>query len=110
MDRHSAEENLQVIREVMERSARYTHFSGLSGVISGVLALIGCAATWLIYERVDPARANLYYILTWCAVLALAMAEDLLLAHLKARANGQSIWNPATYQIAFGLWMTRKYR
>lgn len=99
MDKKLAEDNLQLIREVMERSARYTHFSGLSGVLSGVLALLGCAATWWIYVRVPAAAQNVLYIVTWCAVLALAIAQDLLLAQQKASVSGQSVWNPATYTV-----------
>jgi len=99
MDKYSAEENLKLIREVMERSARYTNFSGLSGVLSGVLALIGCAVTYWINDHVAVSRQDMLYILTWCTVLVLAIAQDLLLAHRNARKSGQSIWNPATYQV-----------
>ena len=99
MDKYSAEENLKLIREVMERSARYTHFSGLSGVLSGVLALIGCAVTYWINDHVAVSQQNTLYILTWCAILVLAVAQDLLLAHRNARIAGQSIWNPATIQV-----------
>ncbi len=99
MDRASAEENLQLIREIMEKSARYTHFSGLSGVLSGILALIGCGVTYWINDKVPAASQDTYYIVTWCSVLVLAIVEDFALAQRKARAAGQTIWNPATYQV-----------
>lgn len=99
MDKYSAEENLRLIRDVMESSARYTNFSGWSGIISGILALIGCGATYWINDHVAVARQNTLYILVWCGVLVLAITQDLLLAHRKAKANGQSVWNPATFQV-----------
>lgn len=99
MDRQSAENDLQLIREVMERSARYTHFSGLSGVLSGILGLIGCAVTYWINSNVDHQMHNLWYLTAWSTVLILAIVEDLFLAQRKARASGQTIWSPATYQV-----------
>ena len=99
MDKQSAESNLQLIRDVMESSARYTHMSGWSGVISGVLALIGCALTYWINDHIAAAAQNPLYIVTWCSVLVLAIGDDLFLAHRKAKARGQSVWNPATYQV-----------
>lgn len=99
MDRPSAEENLQLIREVMERSVRYTHFSGLSGVLSGILGLLGCAATYWIDRNLPVGTHDLWYVLIWGSVLLLAISEDMVLAQRKARAGGQTIWNPATYQV-----------
>jgi hypothetical protein len=36
MEKQQAEKDIKLIREIMERSARYTHFTGLSGVLSGI--------------------------------------------------------------------------
>lgn len=100
MDKQSAESDLQLIREVMERSVRYTHFSGLSGVISGLLGLAGCAATAWIDANVPVGKHDPWYVAIWSTVLILAAAEDLFLAQRKARKSGQTIWNPASYQMA----------
>lgn len=99
MDKQSAENDIQLIREVMERSARYTHFSGLSGLVSGSLGLAGCAATYWIDTNLPVGTHDLWYILIWGSVLLLAVAEDLFFAQRQARASGQTIWNPATYQV-----------
>lgn len=99
MNRVEAEENIKVIRDIMERSVRYTHFSGLSGIIAGMLALLGCAATiWVAWHNIwwweIPS-----YIGIWVAVFVLAVAQDAFFAHLKAKRNGQSILNPATFLV-----------
>lgn len=99
MEKTQAEESIQLIRDVMERSARYTHFSGLSGVISGILALIGCAATYWINFNVPLGNQSTWFAVTWCGVLAAAVGEDLALAQRKAKRRGNTIWTPATYQV-----------
>ena len=98
MNKIKAEENIQMIREIMERSARYTSFSGLSGILAGVFALIGCAATVKVYLNVPTAEQDKWYYIIWVSVLVLAIAQDLLLAQRKARRNGQTIFVPATFQ------------
>ncbi len=99
MDKQSAESDLQLIREVMERSARYTHFSGVSGLISGLLGLAGCAATYWIDTNLPVGTHDIWYVVIWGMVLVLAMAEDLFFAQRSARTLNQTIWNPATYQV-----------
>lgn len=99
MDKSQAEENIQLIRDVMERSVRYTHFSGLSGVLSGVIALIGWGITWWASLNVPVDQQNAWYISIWSIVLVAAIVEDLILTHRNARRNGGSLWVPTTYQV-----------
>lgn len=99
MQKSQAEENIQLIRDVMERSVRYTHFSGLSGVLSGILTFIGCGITWWASLNIPVDQQNAWYIVIWSSVLVAAIVEDLILAHKNAAANGSSIWVPATFQV-----------
>ena len=39
-------EDLQTIREIMERSSKFLSLSGLSGIFAGVCALTGAAIAW----------------------------------------------------------------
>jgi len=41
-------EDIQAIREIMERSSKFLSLSGLSGVFAGVCALIGAAVAWFV--------------------------------------------------------------
>lgn len=99
MDKFQAEEDIKLIRDVMERSAKYTHFSGLSGVLSGIFALIGCAITYWVNFNIAEARQYPIYIVVWSSVLVAAIAEDMILAQWRAKKNGGTIWTPATYQV-----------
>lgn len=99
MDKVQAEESIKLIRDVMERSARYTSFTGLSGILAGLTALAGCAATYWIYYHLPADVHHNAYAVTWVSVLIFAIAQDMALAQRKARRNGTTIWVPATYQI-----------
>ncbi|MDO8589370.1 MAG: hypothetical protein Q7T82_20295 [Armatimonadota bacterium] len=99
MDKTQAEDNIKLIRQIMDRSARYTSFSGASGVIAGMLALLGCAATYWIAYNLSEDRQILPYVLTWVAVLLLALLQDFALAYRKAARHGESLFAPATFQV-----------
>lgn len=99
MDKIQAEESLKLIRDVMERSARYTHFSGLSGVIAGTLAFVGCWLTYWIDGNIPLKAQTAWYIATWSTIFVLAMTQDFVLAQRKARKHGQTIFNKATLQV-----------
>ena len=99
MDRTEAEENLKLIRDVMERSARYTNFSGASGVIAGLLALAGCKGTlWFAYHGLGWDYTG-WYAAMWIAVLAISIGQDQYLGYRKARRLGQAFFNQAWLQI-----------
>lgn len=106
MDRLEAEDNLKLIREVMERSARYTHLSGLPGVIAGLLALAGCWGTIELAQKaaLRPAPDNwaMYkpeFAAIWIGVFVLAISQDILLGYLKTRKTGEPYFTPAFWQV-----------
>lgn len=99
MDNMQAKENIRVIREVMERSAHYTNFSGLSGVIAGVFALAGCGVSYLISQRVPQSGQLTWYAFTWALVFVASISQDFTLAQRKARRRGESAFNQAGLQV-----------
>jgi len=99
MDKVQAEENIKLIREVMETSARYTNLSGVSGIIAGVLALVGCALTYWITFAFQGAEQISWYVVTWVLVLGISILQDLALAQRKARSRGEEYFTPATLQV-----------
>lgn len=99
MDKPQAEQDIRLIREIMERSTKYTHFTGLSGVLSGIAALVGTYATYWIYINVPLAGQNKWSFVTWLLVFVFAIAEDFTLAQRAAKKDGSTIWTPATYQV-----------
>ncbi len=80
-----ASENLRIIRDLMERSTRYSTFSGLSGILAGTAAIIG---TLLTYHLQPGAKA---FLVIWSAVVAFALLNDYLITKRKARGVGKHI-------------------
>src|SRR5579862_3501314 len=81
-----AEENLRVIRELMERSTRYSTFSGLSGISAGLVSIAGCVVQQF-WVGADPAR----FILNWGLVILLVIGIDFMLTKRRAPMVGKTI-------------------
>lgn len=88
-----AEENLRIIRDLMERSTRHSTFSGLAGVLAGIYCIGGCVAQLFLSSRSDawmahPVTARLEL---WFAVAGLAIGTDVLLNKRHAARVGKTI-------------------
>lgn len=91
-DAREAEENLRVIRDLMERSTKYSTFSGLSGVLAGTASITGCIVTHLLQRRFpDPASFRIPFLLTWSLVILCAIGGDFLLTKRRATRVGKRI-------------------
>lgn len=99
MDKSQAEQDIKLIRDVMARSTMYTNFSGLSGIVAGILALLGCVATYYITYYVQLERQFVWYFVTWVSVFVLAIGQDYALAQSKAARRGETFWSPAAIQV-----------
>jgi hypothetical protein len=86
-----ARENLRVIRQVMERSTRYSTLSGLAGVLIGLTAIAGVAVTWRLG---DPYAHPVRLALVWLCVLALAVAIDFGRNKRRAAQVGKRVVSP----------------
>ncbi|MBV9852886.1 MAG: hypothetical protein JO250_24770 [Armatimonadetes bacterium] len=86
-----ARENLRVIRQVMERSTKYSTLSGLSGVLIGLTAIAGVLATRHVRDiYAHPLRLALI----WLVVLALAVAIDFARNKRRAAQVGKRVVSP----------------
>jgi hypothetical protein len=90
---YEARENLRVIRSLMERSTRYSTFSGPSGIFAGSLAVIGCLVHWF-FVRSDSAM-----LCVWFLVAVGAVTGDYLLMKRRARLVGKTIFSHLGRQI-----------
>jgi hypothetical protein len=94
MSSGEAEETLEVIRTLMERSTRYTNLSGHAGIAAGAVALAGSAArTWL----------HTPFLATWIGVLIAAFATSTLVTGVMARANGEPLWTRQARTVVIAL-------
>jgi len=53
MENKSVHQNLESIRQLMERSVKFVSLSGLSGILAGIYALIGAV---LAYREIYSGR------------------------------------------------------
>ncbi len=105
-----AREHLRVIRQTMERSTKYSTLSGLSGVLIGLVAIVG---VWLTSRLTPPTPIDVssslpipYDVLNsqqsyrwdigliWCAVLALAVTIDFVANKRRAARVGKTVMSP----------------
>lgn len=86
-----AQENLRIIRELMERSTRHSTFSGLSGVLAGLVSIAGCLVQALYVRHLPLAARPTGFLLNWTAVIALVLCLDFILTKRRAPLVGKRI-------------------
>jgi hypothetical protein len=111
-------EDLQAIRNIMERSSKFLSLSGLSGVFAGVCALAGAAVAWFWIldsgrspyhgfqggAEIQTGAGTLWYLtLDAILVLGLALAGAVYFSYRKARKAGQHIWTGSSRRLIFHL-------
>jgi len=79
--RDRAMDNLRYIRETMERSAAFTHVSGLGGVGMGLVALVAAA---LASRATEPPA----WLAIWLVAAAISFALSALMMARKSHAEG----------------------
>ncbi len=79
-----AMDDLRYIRETMERSASFTHVSGLGVVLMGLVALVAAA---LARRTADPVA----WLATWTGAAALSLTLAVVTMARKSRAEGMTL-------------------
>ncbi len=107
-------EDLQTIREIMERSSKFVSLSGLSGIFAGVCALIGAAVAWFFIFGGDnisiddflqnPAGFHNMHIgynlaMDGLLVLGFAILGTVYFSFRKARVSGRKLWTNLTLRL-----------
>lgn len=111
-DAREAEENLRIIRDLMERSTKYSTFSGLSGILAGVYSILGCLATSVFAgqaggENVSrimrtPDAFPVSFLLIWSLVILFAIGTDFLLTKRRAARVGKLVISRLGKQMFIG--------
>jgi hypothetical protein len=95
-----AQENLRVIRDLMERSTKYSTFSGLSGVLAGLVAITGCLIQYFYVLALPLDSRNTAFLINWSIVIILAIGFDFLLTKRRAPQVGKTIVSRLGKQMA----------
>jgi len=88
--RLEAEENLRVIRSLMERSTIYRAISAPVALAGGLASLIGCGivAAGLSKSTIDPLATPLFFFGVWFGVLAVTALTNALFLWKESTSRG----------------------
>jgi hypothetical protein len=98
MNTHWAEENLQTIRTLMERSALYRRALAPIMLFAGVLGIAAAAAGLLLHLDSMPV-----FVILWLGTAALVVAGAFLIARRQAIKDREPFWSPPTRRVAQAL-------
>jgi hypothetical protein len=96
-----AQENLRVIRDLMERSTKYSTFSGFSGVFAGLVSIAGAIIQQFVINPLPEATRSAAFLLNWSLVVALAIGADFMLTKRRAPLVGKTILSRLGKQMVF---------
>jgi hypothetical protein len=95
MDRDWAEENLKVIRTLMERAAVYRRALAPTTLLVGGIGIVGAIVGHFL-ETSTPGAFSVY----WTAVALIALAGAGIVVRLQAVRAGEPFWSPPTKRVA----------
>jgi hypothetical protein len=90
MDFEHAEHTLETIRTLMERSQRYEHISGYSGLVAGSVVLLGCGVLEVNCLTFGP-QGN--FALVWDVAFTVALTAHVTLTFARARRRDEPAWS-----------------
>ena len=91
-----AMDNLRYIRETMQRSASFTHVSGIGGVLMGLIAIAAALAA-------SGASGPSMWVGTWLAAAAAALSAQTLAMIRKSAAAGEELLTGPGRKFAWNL-------
>jgi len=106
-------EDLQDIKDIMNRSSRFISLSGLSGIAAGIIALAGAylaystvysGQDYMGYRHVEITSATLTQLLLIAiGTLVLALAAGIYFTTRKTKKLNQKVWDHQTRRLVVNL-------
>lgn len=113
MENQRIQQDLESIRQIMERSVKFISLSGFSGILAGVYALIGAALAYYQIYSGEVTRTVEYYqghipmvsnlIVIAVAVLAASLLTGWWFSFRKAKKLKTRIWNETSRRLLMNL-------
>jgi uncharacterized membrane protein YiaA len=96
--------DIRDIKKMMDRSSQFISLSGLSGILAGIFALAGAFAVKQItrenYKYITlESREFKVCVAIMAAVLALSVGTALIMSYIKAKREGESLWDTTSRRL-----------
>ncbi|HLY11984.1 MAG TPA: hypothetical protein VKW04_21970 [Planctomycetota bacterium] len=101
--RRDASRDLERIRTLMERATEYSHLSGVSIVVSGLLAVAGVAVCWAMGFAFTFPGNQRALAAVWGTVFGVAAVQGAALSVANARRKAEPAWSPLTKQVVVAM-------
>lgn len=106
------QEDLNHIRNMMEKSSRFISLSGLSGVFAGIVALIGAVYVYFVFEREGinyfDGNRNVFnsdlvveLVIVGTVILISAVSIGYIFTARESKKKNQKIWDSLTKRLLF---------
>ena len=86
MQRNDALSRMREIQRIMEQTTLYTLLPGTQAIIGGVLALLGCVASWAMLRSLDfqafadlPGASRTGFCIMWTVLIVVAILQEVVL-------------------------------
>jgi hypothetical protein len=98
MDARQAEQNLELIRTLMERTVQYQLLTARAGLVAGSLAVLG-ATSFLVLDAADPVAFGS----VWGAVFLGSLMTTCIGTAIRSRQTGASAWSRQARAVSLAL-------
>jgi hypothetical protein len=105
MNRTQAEENLRVIRSLMEKATIYRAISAPTALVAGILATIVGAILYFQWDRtrISSTSARVVFLCAWVVVLGVTGAVNGWFIHREAKRRGEKFVSPGMKKALWAL-------
>ncbi len=113
MEHNSVQQDIESIRQLMERSVRFVSLSGLSGILAGVYALIGAAFAYRqiyvgdVVRSVEYDRGHVPIVKSLLVIATLVLVGSLAtgwwFSYRKSKKLGVKMWDHTSKRLLLNL-------
>lgn len=99
MHPEQAEDQVALIRSVIERTTRFTGLPGAACLVAGGLALAAAGVAWSSGAEFSPDGRNALLAAIWGITALVSAAQVVVLSILAARRRGSPAWSALTRRV-----------
>jgi predicted lysophospholipase L1 biosynthesis ABC-type transport system permease subunit len=113
MEKKKYIQDLQDIKSIMDRSSRFISLSGMSGIIAGVVALLGAylaykavyaGQDYLSYRQANLTKENVLLLVAIASgVLFISLVGGIYFTHKKAKKTNQKLWDSQSKRLLINM-------